>query len=468
MSYWSRIFSLYGFLFFIFIVKGQGYQEKNQYYLFLDAKTNEIKIIENDSIIYTNNFQNPQILKRGEYPENLFSYPYQFTIKNKNYFVNGGGGIVLEYNNGSLRRIDNSFLHKNQYDAADFIYNNEIYLFGGYGLFCYKNFIARYDFNAKEWFQVAFNSKKRPLEGASYSKLVIGDDLFIFGGYKLKDYGVESEYISKPELWKFNFKNATWEELGQIDLKYKIDLSNSNNRKRFNLNDKIYIFESNYSAIVDVRKNKITYYKSKLAIPIVRIIYNPKDKTINYLENKSSTRKTVLVSMPLSDYFSEPIEEEQFYHSQYSVSIKLVSVLSVIAFILLAIFNFKKLKKKPSKVVLSTDAKLIVYTKNEEFLFNGIVLEEFSENEKNVLKYLIDNIHQYIPIHNLNFIIEKEMSSYSIHTLLRKRENVLNSIKTKISLILNVTFNEIILEQKNIQDKRIKEIKLNDQLFKIE
>lgn len=60
------------------------------------------------------------------------------------------------------------------------------------------------------------------------------------------------------------------------------------------------------------------------------------------------------------------------------------------------------------------------------------------------------------------------MSSYSIHTLLRKRENILNSIKTKISILLNVTFNEIILEQKNIQDKRIKEIKLNDQFFKIE
>lgn len=467
MSYCSRIFSLYGFLFFIFIVNAQEYQEKNQYYLFLDAKTSEIKIIENDSIIYTNNFQNPQKLKKGDYPENLLSYPYQFTINNKNYFVNGGGGVVLEYSKDSLRRIDNSFLHKNQFHAADFMYKNEIYLFGGYGLFSYKNFISRYDFKAKEWFQVGFNSKKRPVEGSSYCKIVIGDDLFVFGGEKIKEIGIGSEYIKPPILWKFNLKNATWEEIGQIDLK-KIDLIDLNERRGFNLNNKIYILEPNYLAIIDIKNNKITYYKSKLTIPLTSVVYNPKDKTINFLENKSSTRKTVLVSVPLSDYFSGPIEEEPFYHSPYSVPLKLGSALGIIALVMLTLFKFKKINKKPNKQVLSRNTKLIVYTKNEEFLFDGISLEDLSENEKNVLKHLIENIHQYIPIHNLNFIIEKEMSSYSINTILRKRENILNSIKTKISILLNVPFNEIILEQKNIQDKRIKEIKLNDQLFKIE
>jgi hypothetical protein len=262
-------------------------------------------------------------------------------------------------------------------------------------------------------------------------------------------------------------KNATWEEIGQIDLK-KVDFIDLNERRGFNLNNKIYILEPNYLAIIDIKNNKITYYKSKLAIPLTSVVYNPKDKTINFLENKSSTRKTVLVSVPLSDFFSGPMEEETFYHSPYSVPLKLGSALCIIALVILTLFKFKKNKKKPNKKVLSTDTKLIVYTKNEEFLFNGISLEDFSENEKNVLKHLIENIHQYIPIHNLNFIIEKEMSSYSINTILRKRENILNSIKTKISILLNVPFNEIILEQKNIQDKRIKEIKLNDKLFKIE
>ena len=162
------------------------------------------------------------------------------------------------------------------------------------------------------------------------------------------------------------------------------------------------------------------------------------------------------------------MEEEPFYHSSYSVPLKLGSALGIIALVMLTLFKFKKINKKPKKQVLSRNTKLIVYTKNEEFLFDGISLEDLSENEKNVLKHLIENIHQYIPIHNLNFIIEKEMSSYSINTILRKRENILNSIKTKISILLNVPFNEIILEQKNIKDKRIKEIKLNDQLFKIE
>ncbi|WDT67153.1 hypothetical protein [Cloacibacterium sp. TD35] len=78
----------------------------------------------------------------------------------------------------------------------------------------------------------------------------------------------------------------------------------------------------------------------------------------------------------------------------------------------------------------------------------------------------MNNLENYILIHNLNGIIEKSINSQSINTVLRKREATLNSLKTKISLILDVDYDDVILEQKNQQDKRIKEIKLNNQFFK--
>lgn len=76
------------------------------------------------------------------------------------------------------------------------------------------------------------------------------------------------------------------------------------------------------------------------------------------------------------------MEEELFYHSPYSVPLKLGSALGIIALVMLTLFKFKKINKKPKKQVLSRNTKLIVYTKNEEFLFDGISLEDFSENEK--------------------------------------------------------------------------------------
>jgi hypothetical protein len=79
----------------------------------------------------------------------------------------------------------------------------------------------------------------------------------------------------------------------------------------------------------------------------------------------------------------------------------------------------------------------------------------------------MNNLEKYTLIHSLNDLIEQSINSQSINTILRKREATLNSLKTKLSLILEIDYDDVILEQKNQQDKRIKEIKLNDQYFKI-
>lgn len=456
-------------LFFSFTFFSAQDYPSNQYLMFLDARTQDIKIIENDSILYTNNFKNPQKLNKGLYPERIAAYKYQFNIHQKNYFVNDGGGCVLEFSNGQVKRIDHSFLHKNQYGGSEFQYKNEIYLFGGYGLFTLKNIITRYDFNSGEWIQIPCKSDEKPFPGNNYKKILIGDDFYIFDGLKGKKTGIGNEKNLPNTVWKFNLIDGVWKKLGEVHLKYDINFEVSENRNTFNKGNQMYIFDNVYSAIIDLKENRITYYKTKVIIKNTYVIFNPNNQTINFLDTRSSNRKTELVTLPLSVVMNNPIDSETFYRpSLFSKDRLMYSSFALLALLFVPIYFYRKSRKKESRMGFSKDSVIVYRTSENRFYYKGNLLQELSALELSVLEYMAQNVENYNSIHNINFIIEQEMNGQNMNTLLRKREAVLNGIKTKISLIMNVGFNEVILEQKNIQDRRIKEIKLNEELFRIE
>ena len=81
-----------------------------------------------------------------------FNHVYQ--TSEGTYFVHSGGGAVLFYDGTSLERVDDSFYHQNQYGGKSFVYENQIYLFGGQGLFTAKNILTRYDKQLREWISI--------------------------------------------------------------------------------------------------------------------------------------------------------------------------------------------------------------------------------------------------------------------------------------------------------------------------
>ena len=134
---------LFFFLFAInFKLVAQDFQINEDCLLFREAKTNQSILIIEDSILLNVKSQKKTKLKHTFYPDKLIHYK-NFNIKDKTYLVHDGCGPVLEYRNDSIVRIDHSFLHQNQCAAVSFVYNNEIYFFGGYGLFTYKNILTR-------------------------------------------------------------------------------------------------------------------------------------------------------------------------------------------------------------------------------------------------------------------------------------------------------------------------------------
>ena len=127
LSYFQFIMtkSLY-FLLLIFLLpfasSAQKLEFNGEFLLFREAKTKQPVLIINDSLVYKGKAMKRIAFKHTEYPAKLQEYKF-FNIDTKTYLVHDGCGPVLEYRNDSIVRIDNSFLHQNQYNASHFIYN---------------------------------------------------------------------------------------------------------------------------------------------------------------------------------------------------------------------------------------------------------------------------------------------------------------------------------------------------------
>ena len=202
--YLFAIFSLFVNL----LCHAQDIYFKQKPLFFFDVKTQQIILIENDSLVYKINQKVIIPLKHNEYPANLNEY-LPFSIKNKTYLVHEGCGVVLEYRNDSIVRIDNSFLHKNQFEAASFVYNDEIYFFGGYGLFSHKNILTKYNFEINEWVLSKYYSNLNSPSLASPINFSIDENIFLFGGFDFNDKN-QLESYNKKFVWKLNAKTKEW------------------------------------------------------------------------------------------------------------------------------------------------------------------------------------------------------------------------------------------------------------------
>ena len=140
------------FLFTGAITAQQNFKIEDSYLLFEDAQTKEPVLLYNDStLVRGHDFKNHQTI---DFPKGLipsdFNH-YSFQLQQRNYMVDRGCGPVVQFKNNTFTRIDNSFQHKNQYGAVPFQYKNNIYLWGGYGLFTFKNILTKYSFDTHEW-----------------------------------------------------------------------------------------------------------------------------------------------------------------------------------------------------------------------------------------------------------------------------------------------------------------------------
>lgn len=419
---------------------------------FQDGKTGKPITIVNDSLVYKGELKNPSRLKHTDYPDPLERYKYHFIINKHTYLVHDGCGPVLEYRNDSIVRIDNSFLQKNQFGASPFIYNNQICLFGGYGLFITKNIITRFDFKTKEWFRLYNNGFNKPNERSESIFFYNTKGLYVFGGQN-NNNSIDNSCLEDQKLWYLNYSNLEWTCKGN----YNKLLNNLKPQYTFQDKTKFYIITAEKIIEIDFIKNKVSWYKIDNLIAYNKISYDPKTKSLYYLANLSGEVKLMLEKITLSELLKKQINSEKLYYSPWEDYI-FKSIWAVLVILIIYGLYTWKLQQK---------GKCFIYHESKnKFYYKSKIILNLEPLEEKILINLFKNNKTFIQLNQLNSIFEKE-SPENYTNIIKKRDLVLSTLLVKLNAYTTKGEKPLVLIQKNEVDKRIKEIKLNPLYFNI-
>lgn len=423
----------------------QDFSFKQKPLMFFDNNNKQVILIDNDSNIIKTKENIKFPIKTNGIPTPLSEF-IPFTIKKKNYFVHEGCGVVLEYRNDSIVRIDNSFLHKNQFHAASFIYNDEIYFFGGYGLFTHKNILTKYDFKFREWVLVTTKGINIPTIINSFS-YVFENYLYLFGG-------LQNMTENKDSVYRLNLKTYNWE-------KFKtnvFDDTNALNKSDFNslffLNGLLINNKNRVYTYFDFKRNKKIEYETNFLTGIVNsFCFNNVVYMISIKNQYKNNYKYVYESIPIKDILKKPISEEQFYYEEqpyywYLFFAALFSVLVLMVYQKRHYFYYLKSPQKPFQYWLSS----------EKLYYKGKLIRQLSEDDIKILNKIATHLNQFISLHEFNdlFTIDYETENYA--AIIKRREKKLDTFLQMLVNVSGLDYENLLIERKNEIDKRIKEV----------
>ena len=172
----------------------------------------------------------------------------------KFYLFHDGGGLIMSLENNKLQRVDNSFPFMNKFFGGFIEYDNQIYHFGGYGLFRTNNTMLVFDEgNSNQWDEITSkNSVPEEIEDgiASFSSLVNNNDYYVIGGNSSKN---NDQYFNSSIL-RFNFDSYEWKNLGDINLDF------FNNPLIIPAETCFYVFDQDFFYQIQILKEKIIRY----------------------------------------------------------------------------------------------------------------------------------------------------------------------------------------------------------------
>ncbi len=348
----------------------------------------------------------------------------------KIFFVDKGCGQVYILENDTIKRDDRSSHHKNQYGGTFFLYKGEPHIFGGYGLFTFKNLITRYDIFDREWYNYEFEGLQPKPMYMSIGK--VENDVFymISGNSKTNKKG-------KKEIWSFHFGTKKWKNHGlfagsfpDFYSDFYSDFSTMSNQEYILYHNSIYQFLFS--------EKKYVIYDSDLGNKIKKII--PHNSSLLIHTINCNTRKAEVIITEKSKIFSKILFKGPLIKPVISINYGVIALILVglLCFTSFLLIRFKKKSKR--KIVNNSTSILDV-------------------KEKEILAFFIKRKDTGIEISEINDFVNWD--NPSIDTIKKRRENLLKEFKTKISTETLIPFEDIFQEQKHSEDKRIKLLILN-------
>lgn len=354
------------------------------------------------------------------------------------YLVSRANGIVYDFNGQEFNRLDQSFDHRSQYGMYPFIKDGNLYTFGGYGLFTFKNIITRFNLLSKETELVeSLSEPSEAPKGVSETIAHFNKDVLYVanGNVAFKNFENKKQNLALNETWAFHFKDKKWRFLGETVkelLGYGHYISNFKSGNLYLLNNEFIQldFENNKRYRYAI-KNEYDPYA------IALISYNQKQDGFYILKRKTKHLR-FLEFIKSTDLLGEKSSVGPIYKPSMLLEILIGGVLLLLTFVGLYI---KKTKKTIVEKVISKRVK---------------IEKTLSDKEKEILHLLLKNPREYVGFRELLLLFDQ---NYSYDSLKKKLREHLDALDQKLMKALG-SKNSVMEERKSINDARNKEVKI--------
>ena len=333
-------------------------------------------------------------------PKSLLSISFgslsAVTMNEDVYFLYPGGGILYKFSENKLKRIDQSFAHRNQFSGYFFSFQNQLYLLGGYGYWTAKNSLAKFNFQSGSW-EITPTIGLSPEKGINQgSFLKKNNSIVVFNFYgKNPETGQD---IHNHNLFELDLLNFRWSKNGFLGYHTDSGISKSFFSTRINYNNSL--FEKNYDTntfqITSLLDNTVNTYStesrlSKLDKSAVFVGDN-----LVYISKNAANTKVKVSFVDINSF--EIIESNAFVIDEKYLFIRYLLFAGISAFIFMFIlYGYFKTRKKTyfvnpfslynenSSILLTSEEFLLIHSfKGRNVLENTLVLELFTDKTKSL------------------------------------------------------------------------------------
>lgn len=372
-----------------------------------------------------------------------------FYLKDKILFLNRGGGLLYEYRNDSIIRIDKSFDDKSRHHSLNLVYNNNLYRFGGYGYFENTNLLISYDhLESNQWDIVKYKGHEKVIPFSVIGfHFMVKNKLHVFGfESSTGKFQNEREKIHKGFI--YDFDNKIIIDVFKVNPKIKkpdsyIDLDNgyvflfypSTNKilivKKDNYSVSEYTMSLKQSSLANKRHTKFGVYEDE-------IFYISSDVNGKFYIQSMDFKSIIENSSPLNI-------------SIFLDNILIYQILMVIGFFLFITFVFILIRNKnKNKNKLHINGPVLFINKTP-------ILED--ERSVKIISALINNTSVTNSELNDNF----SSNGLNLNHINREKNKFIDNLNIKLSSYLDQDF---ITREKDEYDKRMIIFKINKDLFR--
>lgn len=416
-----RLSALFVFLSVVVSAQNEPPKFEGQFSFISLPENDGFKIITNSKVYYTQDGIN---FTTREHNFQLDVHEFSLFPGTDNILVHRGGGLVYQYKNDSLVRLDKSYMWRSRFKAAPLLKNDTIALIGGLGEYNEAKNIVYYDDYLREWFEYKI-------------KLEQFEDTIIYAQYDSisdKLIGISTDWVSykyfEYEFQKGLFKDVSLEEPA---VNHHFPIVNHLKPLMFSDNDKVITWN------LEEKTYSLYKFDNELKSKKLYLDYNPVSKT--FLVYDDILNEIIIVNENL--LFSQPIKTVSFQLTQDANKNKLLIIPLIVILIGLAFLILIR-RRSVAKVVLS---------KKEE------ILAELSEAEAIIFTKIVESHPKPIELTELQQDFELQLTYES---RLKKLRKCLNSIENLAREKASITKSKaVFIHTQSREDRRIKLIRLN-------